>query len=150
MTKRFGPTARARRRDLEFDRGEFVAIVGPSGSGKSTLLHLLAALDTPDAGTHRGQRHDLGHLTTATQQLPPHEIGLVFQLHNLIPRLTAPQNVEMAMFGTRRSRRERIARADELLEAVGLGGRGGGRPPTMSGGERQRVAIARASPTAPR
>jgi ABC-type lipoprotein export system ATPase subunit len=144
VTKHFGPTTVLDGADLQVDRGEFVALTGPSGAGKSTLLHLLAALDSQDAGTIVVDGRPVGrHLTRNSSGFRRDDVGMIFQLHNLIPRLTARQNIEMAMFGSRLSRRERIARADELLEAVGLGGLGGASPPTMSGGERQRVAIAR-------
>jgi ABC-type lipoprotein export system ATPase subunit len=144
VTKRFGPTLVLDGADLTVDRGEFVALTGPSGAGKSTLLHLLAALDSQDAGTVVVNGTPVGrHITRNSSGYRREQVGMIFQLHNLIPRLTARQNIEMAMFGSRLSRRERIARADELLAAVGLGGKGGALPPKMSGGERQRVAIAR-------
>ncbi|MBK9298401.1 MAG: ATP-binding cassette domain-containing protein [Candidatus Microthrix sp.] len=124
---------------FDIKAGEFVAISGPSGSGKTTLLHLLAALDRPDTGTIRVAGHDLVHLHRLTEYRR-NQIGLVFQLHNLIPRLTSRQNVAIAMFGTGLGHRERARRAEELLATVGLAHRAGSKPPTMSGGERQRVA----------
>jgi putative ABC transport system ATP-binding protein len=128
---------------LTVERGESVAVTGPSGCGKSTMLHLLAALDVPTSGVIRIDGEDL----TRISDLPGfrrRRIGLVFQLHNLLPQLSAAQNVEIAMFGTGLSRSQRRARAWELLSDVDLGGRER-RPPTkLSGGERQRVAIARA------
>lgn len=135
--------------DLEIGRGEFVAVTGPSGCGKSTLLHLLAALDRPDRGQLIVDGNDLTRL--------PHpdlyrrqEVGLVFQLHDLLAHLTAEQNVEIAMFGTHRGRREQRATARELLADTGLAGKEQRRPPELSGGERQRVAIARALANEPR
>lgn len=129
--------------DLDVQAGELVAITGRSGAGKSTLLHLLAALDTPDHGSIEVLGHDLSHL-----HRPDHyrrnEVGLVFQLHNLLARLDARRNVEMPMFGTQRHRRARRERAGQLLVDVDLGGKEHRRPPELSGGERQRVAIARA------
>jgi putative ABC transport system ATP-binding protein len=129
--------------NLTVERGESVAVTGPSGCGKSTMLHLLAALDVPTSGVIRIGGEDL----TRIRDLPGfrrRRIGLVFQLHNLLPQLSAAQNVEVAMFGTGLSRRQRRARAWELLSDVDLGDREQ-RPPTkLSGGERQRVAIARA------
>ena len=129
--------------NLTVARGECVAVTGPSGCGKSTMLHLIAALDHPTSGSVRVGGFDIAHIKNpATYRRE--QIGLVFQLHNLLPQLTAAQNVEIAMFGTRLSRAQRRARAFELLADVDLAGREN-RPPTkLSGGERQRVAIARA------
>jgi len=128
---------------LSVGRGEWVAVNGPSGCGKSTLLHLLAALDVPTSGTVEVFGEDLAHLRSPAQ-FRRTSVGLVFQLHNLLPQLTAAQNVEIAMFGRLRDRTERHARAYRLLADVDLAGRES-RPPTrLSGGERQRVAIARA------
>jgi putative ABC transport system ATP-binding protein len=129
--------------DLVVGTGEFVAVTGPSGCGKSTMLHLVAALDRPTSGTVRVAGHDLRrvHNLARYRRL---EVGLVFQLHNLLPQLSALQNVEVAMFGTARSLADRRRRARELLALVDLAGKEH-RPPTeLSGGERQRVAIARA------
>jgi ABC-type lipoprotein export system ATPase subunit len=128
---------------LRIEHGESVAVTGPSGCGKSTMLHLIAALDRPTSGIIR-----VGGVDLASQQdLPGYRrrhVGLVFQLHNLLPQLSAIQNVEVAMFGTSWSRRERRDRARALLADVDLAGLET-RPPTqLSGGERQRVAIARA------
>ena len=129
--------------DLSVARGEFVAVVGPSGCGKSTLLHLIAALDEPDAGSiHVG-----GHALETHRELShyrSHHVGMVFQLHNLLPTLTAIENVQVPMFELGLSAGERRERAGALLRAVGLEGRERNRPPQLSGGERQRVAIARA------
>ena len=128
---------------LSVGRGEWVAVNGPSGCGKSTLLHLLAALDVPTSGTVEVFGDDLAHLRSPAQ-FRRTSVGLVFQLHNLLPQLTAAQNVEIAMFGRLRDRAERHERAYRLLADVDLAGRES-RPPTrLSGGERQRVAIARA------
>jgi len=129
--------------DLAVRSGEFVAIVGPSGCGKSTLLNLLGALDEPDDGTllvggHDLRSHrDLDHVRAI-------DVGLVFQLDNLLPTLSALENVEVPMVGVVRSARTRRERALELLGEVGMADRAGSRPPALSGGERQRVAIARA------
>jgi putative ABC transport system ATP-binding protein len=128
---------------LEVGRGEYVALTGDSGSGKSTLLHLLAALDRADAGHIVIDGHDLDrhhHLDEYRRR----SIGLVFQLHNLLPNLTARQNVEVAMYGTGRRRASRVERSLELLGDLGLGEFADVNPPRLSGGERQRVAIARA------
>jgi putative ABC transport system ATP-binding protein len=128
---------------LSVARGEWVAVNGPSGCGKSTLLHLLAALDAPTSGRIEVLGNDLVHLRNPAR-FRRNSVGLVFQLHNLLPRLSAAQNVEIAMFGRWRGRAERHDRAYRLLADVDLAGRER-RPPTrLSGGERQRVAIARA------
>jgi putative ABC transport system ATP-binding protein len=129
--------------DLTIANGEFVAIVGPSGCGKSTLLHLVAALDQPDAGEIRVAAHDLSSRKDLNHYRARH-VGMVFQLHNLLPALTALENVQVPMFELSRAPRDRRRRARELLRLVGLEGREGNRPPELSGGERQRVAIARA------
>jgi putative ABC transport system ATP-binding protein len=119
--------------------GEFVSITGPSGCGKSTLLHAIAALERPDSGEivvdgeEITRKRDLSHYRA-------HHIGLVFQLHNLLPNLTASENVQVPMYEAGQRRR----RAQELLTLVDLGDKLGKRPTELSGGERQRVAIARA------
>lgn len=129
--------------DVVVSQGECVAVTGPSGCGKSTMLHLIAALDRPTSGTLRVDGTDLAAVTNVAAYRREH-VGLVFQLHNLLPQLTAVQNVEIAMFGTGRSRTQRHRQALGLLAEVDLAGRED-RPPTkLSGGERQRVAIARA------
>jgi putative ABC transport system ATP-binding protein len=133
---------------LRVASGELVALTGSSGSGKSTLLNLIGALDTPDAGTITVDGQRLDDLDSPSEYRAA-MIGFVFQSHNLLPTLTASENVQMAMFG-RRPRRDRRGRADELLAEVGLGGRVDARPAVLSGGERQRVAIARALANEPR
>ena len=129
--------------DLDVAEGEFVAIVGPSGCGKSTLLHLIAALDEPDDGSIEVAGHELASGHDLTHYRARH-VGMIFQLHNLLPTLTAEENVQVPMLELGLSRRERRFRAKQLLSAVGLSGREHSRPPELSGGERQRVAIARA------
>ena len=129
--------------DLTVAPGELVSVVGPSGCGKSTLLHLRAALDRPDEGIIRVAGHSLGDDPNLDHSRARH-VGIVFQLHNLIPSLSAAENVEVPMFETARGRRERTTRARELLHRVGLEDRARSRPAELSGGERQRVAIARA------
>ena len=134
---------------LRAGAGEFVAITGPSGCGKSTLLNLVGALDRPDSGAILvgGQRvdelRDPAEYRAAT-------VGFVFQFHNLVPVLSAVENVQVPMIGRGRSRAERERRARELLAEVGLAHRATSRPPTLSGGERQRVALARALANEPR
>jgi putative ABC transport system ATP-binding protein len=135
--------------DLEIRQGEMVSMTGPSGCGKSTLLHLLAALDAPTSGSIRVEGHDvvaLDHPNLYRREV----VGLVFQLHNLLPRLSLLGNVEIAMMGSRRPRRERGRHALELLDEVGLGSLAHRHPTQLSGGERQRVAIARAMANDPR
>ena len=129
--------------DLSVSAGEFVAITGPSGCGKSTLLSLLAALDGPTSGTIRVGSYELQQLKNA-DRFRRQEVGLVFQLHNLLPRLSALGNVEIAMMGSDRPRAERARRAQSLLRDVGLTDLSDRRPTQLSGGERQRVAVARA------
>lgn len=128
---------------VRIDPAEWVAITGPSGSGKSTLLQLFAAIDQPSSGQILFKGTDLSGMRHL-DQYRRHDVGLVFQLHNLLTHLTAARNVEVAMFGTGRSRRSRRARALELLDLVDLADQHDRTPPEMSGGERQRVAIARA------
>jgi putative ABC transport system ATP-binding protein len=128
---------------LSIARNEYVAITGPSGSGKSTLLNLLAALDRPDRGQVIVDGINLTHKRHLARYRRD-EVGLVFQLHNLLPHLDVRRNIEIAMFGTPLRRKQRQARADDLLASVDLAGKEDRRPPELSGGERQRVAIARA------
>ncbi|MDA8310481.1 MAG: ABC transporter ATP-binding protein [Actinomycetota bacterium] len=139
----YGPVVALDGIELTVAEGEWLAVSGPSGSGKSTLLSLVAALDQPDRGEvrYRGRAlSDDRHLDRYRRN----EVGLVFQLHNLVAHLDARQNVEIAMFGTHRHRAARRAAADELLEWMQLSEFASRRPSEMSGGERQRVAIARA------
>jgi putative ABC transport system ATP-binding protein len=129
--------------DLLVDPGDLVAIVGASGSGKSTLLSILGGLDVPSAGRAVVANHDLGQLTRAERTRYRREVvGIVWQQtsQNLLPYLTAAENVELPM--VLEGRRDRGARAAELLDLVGLGDRGDHRPERLSGGEQQRVAIA--------
>jgi putative ABC transport system ATP-binding protein len=126
---------------LRLAPGELVALTGRSGSGKSTLLNLIGALDRPDAGKISVDGRALDGDGDAYRA---ETVGFVFQFHNLIPVLSASENVQVPMIGRGRSRSERAERADELLGEVGLAARAGAFPPTLSGGERQRVAIARA------
>ncbi len=137
-------------RDVSFTvaPGELVALTGSSGSGKSTLLNLIGALDTPDAGSLSVDGRRLDELESPADYRAE-TIGFVFQSHNLLPTLTASENVQVAMFG-RLPRAERVTRAEELLREVGLESRADARPGVLSGGERQRVAIARALANEPR
>jgi putative ABC transport system ATP-binding protein len=128
---------------LTVAQGEYVALTGPSGCGKSTFLHLVAALELPDSGVLRVGGDDLAQLDDMNRYRRE-RVGLVFQLHNLLPHLTALDNVEIAMLGTKTSQQDQRERARELLAEVDLVGRQDRRPPQLSGGERQRVALARA------
>jgi putative ABC transport system ATP-binding protein len=123
-------------------RGEFAAVMGPSGCGKSTLLHLVAALDVPTSGKIIVNGRDLR--SAGNERFRRSEVGLVFQLHNLLPHLNALENVVMPMFSNGNGHREQRQRARELLEEVGLSTKEKMTPPRLSGGERQRLAIARA------
>jgi ABC-type lipoprotein export system ATPase subunit len=122
---------------------EFVAVMGPSGCGKSTLLNLIGALDKPSTGKVIIDGQDLSALRDL-DRFRARTVGFVFQMHNLIPTLTATENVEVPMHGQGVGERERRNRADELLTMVGLQGRGHHLPSQLSGGQRQKVAIARA------
>jgi putative ABC transport system ATP-binding protein len=128
---------------LTIRRGEFVAITGPSGCGKSTLLHAIAALERPDSGSIvvNGEEITKGR---DLSRYRARAIGLVFQLHNLLPSLTALENVQVPMYETPLPASKRRERARELLARVDLGDKVNKRPTQLSGGERQRVAIARA------
>ncbi|HUY21131.1 MAG TPA: ABC transporter ATP-binding protein [Acidimicrobiales bacterium] len=137
--------------DLDVAPGEFISIEGPSGSGKSTLLQLLGALDVPSKGTVLFDGHELGSASDATlTRIRSAEIGFVFQQFNLIPTLTAAENVGIAMVPGRLSKTDRRRRSAELLERVGLGPRVDHLPSRLSGGEQQRVAVARALANKPR
>lgn len=137
--------------DLRIAAGEFVAICGPSGCGKTTLLNLIAAIDRPDAGTLDVAGRSLMDISVAeADTFRRSVIGLVFQLHNLLPDLTALENVEVPMLGSGRPPRRRRERARALLERVGVSQREHALPTVLSGGERQRVAIARALVNEPR
>ena len=129
--------------DLDVASGELLAIVGPSGCGKSTLLHLIAALERADEGSIRINGRDIEHSANLSRYRA-REVGLVFQLDNLLTSLTASENVQVPMFETGLKTGERRKRAAELLSLVGLEGKDGSLPSQLSGGERQRVAIARA------
>ncbi len=131
--------------DLEIKRGEFTAIVGPSGSGKTTLLNIIGGLDRPTSGKVEVDGNDIASLSdNQLIDFRKKHIGFVFQSYNLIPVLTAKENVEFVMLLQKRSKAERDSRTRELMEAVGLADRMQNRPSELSGGQQQRVAVARA------
>jgi len=137
--------------DLSIEPGEFVAVVGPSGSGKTTLLGLLAGLDAPSAGSVRIDGRDLGALTEDERAVfRAGNVGFVFQTFQLMPTLTALENVLVPLELAGRADREAEARARDLLGRVGLADRLGHYPVQLSGGEQQRVALARAFANHPR
>jgi ABC-type lipoprotein export system ATPase subunit len=131
--------------DVSFvvDPGEFVALAGPSGSGKTTLLQLIGSLDRPSSGSIHVDDVAVDELSNPAR-FRRGTVGFVFQLHYLLPALSAQQNVELPMIAAHVPRQERAKRSLELLAEVGLGNRARDLPAELSGGERQRVAIARA------
>ncbi len=136
---------------LQIEEGEFTAIVGPSGSGKTTLLNMLGGLDVPTSGKITINGTSLGELGGKELiDFRLRNIGFVFQAYNLIPVLTASENIEFIMHLQGLSKAERDQRTNELLSAVGLDGRGNSRPAQLSGGQQQRVAVARALASKPR
>lgn len=136
--------------NLEVEQGEFTAIVGPSGSGKTTLLNMIGGLDQPTSGGVVVNGVDLSDLTGGElTEFRLQNIGFVFQAYNLIPVLTAEENVEFIMLLQNRAKSERQSRVKELLTSVGLGDRMRNRPSQLSGGQQQRVAVARALASKP-
>jgi putative ABC transport system ATP-binding protein len=136
--------------DLSIARGEFVALMGPSGSGKSTLLNLIAGIDRPTSGSLRIEDREIGELSERELDLwRNRSIGFVFQFYNLIPVLSAEENVEVPLLLWPLSQAERRERVRAALRVVGLEPRLDHRPGQLSGGEQQRVAIARALVTDP-
>jgi putative ABC transport system ATP-binding protein len=130
---------------FDIDEGEFLALMGPSGSGKSTLLNLIAGLDKPDSGAIRIGDIDITTLSEAELTLwRASNVGFVFQFYNLIPVLTAFENVELPLLLTSLSRKERKAHVETALQVVNLTDRADHYPSQLSGGQQQRVAIARA------
>lgn len=130
---------------LDVNRNEYVAIMGPSGSGKSTLMNIIGCLDTPTKGQYILNNQDVSRLSDdRLAEVRNREIGFVFQQFNLLPRVTCLQNVELPLIYSGLPRRERRKKAEEALQAVGLGDRMTHKPNELSGGQRQRVAVARA------
>lgn len=137
--------------DLIITEGEFTALVGPSGSGKTTMLNIIGGLDRPTEGTVAVGGQDISQLSdNQLIDFRKDNIGFVFQAYNLIPVLTAQENVEFVMLLQNRSKQERDARVEELMEAVGLSDKLDKRPSQLSGGQQQRVAVARALAPKPR
>jgi putative ABC transport system ATP-binding protein len=135
---------------LTMQRGDFVALMGPSGSGKSTLLNLIAGIDTPDAGVLRIGGVDIADLgESALAKWRAENVGFIFQFYNLMPVLTAFENIELPLLLTSLSSRERQEHVDLVLSLVGLTDRAEHYPSQLSGGQQQRVAIARALVTDP-
>jgi putative ABC transport system ATP-binding protein len=137
--------------NLTFEEGEFSAVVGPSGSGKTTFLNMVGGLDSPTKGEIIVNNTNIGELKSSSLiDFRMWNIGFVFQAYNLIPVLTAIENVEFVMQLQGRPKKERRARAKALLESVGLGDRINSRPGRLSGGQQQRVAVARALASKPK
>ncbi len=136
--------------NLSIDKGEFVAITGPSGSGKSTLMNILGLLDSPTSGSYDLDGKDVAHLGEKTlAQIRNKKIGFVFQSFNLLNRTSALDNVALPLIYSGVERPERLKRAQNSLEKVGLGEKLNSHPNQLSGGQQQRVAVARALVTGP-
>ena len=136
--------------NLEFNKGEFTAIVGPSGSGKTTLLNMIGGLETPTSGTVEVDGVDINSLSSNKLiEFRLKNIGFVFQAYNLIPVLTAKENVEFVMQLQNWDKNKMNDRTESLLKSVGLGDRLNSRPNQLSGGQQQRVAVARALASKP-
>lgn len=137
--------------DLTIEKGSFEALMGPSGSGKSTLLNLIAGLDSPSSGTLQVAGSDVGKLRENERaRWRANNVGFIFQTYNMMPVLSAVENVALPLLLTKLSRKERTERAETALEAVGLKDRMKHYPRELSGGQEQRVAIARAIVTDPK
>lgn len=135
---------------LDIYKNEYVALMGPSGSGKSTLMNILGCLDTPTSGTYTLNNTEVAQMSDdELAEVRNKEIGFIFQTFNLLPRLTAWENVAMPLVYAGKKRQSRYDTAMQMLEAVGLGSRANHKPNELSGGQRQRIAIARALVNSP-
>ena len=145
ITKSFGSLQVLKGIDLQIEKGEVVSIVGPSGAGKTTLLQIMGTLDTPDTGSVRIDDTDVTRLSEKEMaRFRNQHLGFVFQFHQLLPEFTALENVMIPALIANQSQKETRARAQELLEFLGLADRAEHKPNELSGGEKQRVAVARA------
>lgn len=145
ITKSFGSLQVLKGIDLTINKGEVVSIVGPSGAGKTTLLQIMGTLDSADSGRVLIGGTDVTRLkSNALARFRNHQIGFVFQFHQLLPEFTARENVMIPAFIAGKGRKEAGQRADELLAFMGLSERADHKPAELSGGEKQRVAVARA------
>lgn len=145
ITKSFGNLQVLKGIDLHIGKGEIVSIVGPSGAGKTTLLQIIGTLDRPDSGSVTVDGIDVSGLSTnKLSDFRNRHIGFVFQFHQLLPEFTALENIMIPAFIAGKGRNEAKARAEELLQFLGLADRANHKPNELSGGEKQRVAVARA------
>jgi lipoprotein-releasing system ATP-binding protein len=145
ITKSFGSLQVLKGIDLNIDKGEVVSIVGPSGAGKTTLLQIIGTLDAPNSGTVRVDGIDTTTLSqNKLSDFRNQHLGFVFQFHQLLPEFTAIENIMIPAYIAGRSNKEAKARAEELLQFMGLTDRAQHKPAELSGGEKQRVAVARA------
>ena len=145
ITKSFGSLQVLKGIDLHIDKGEIVSIVGPSGAGKTTLLQIIGTLDKPDTGTVCVDGIDTTTLSQkALSDFRNRHLGFVFQFHQLLPEFTAVENIMIPAFIAGTAKKEARARAEELLQFMGLSDRAHHKPAELSGGEKQRIAVARA------
>ena len=145
ITKSFGSLQVLKGINLQIEKGEVVSIVGPSGAGKTTLLQIMGTLDTPDTGSVRIDDTDVTRLSEKEMaRFRNQHLGFVFQFHQLLPEFTALENVMIPALIANQSQKETRARAQELLDFLGLADRAEHKPNELSGGEKQRVAVARA------
>jgi len=150
ITKSFGKLQVLKGIDLHIGKGEVVSIVGPSGAGKTTLLQIIGTLEKPDTGTIVIDGTDVSGLSqTKLSDFRNRHIGFVFQFHQLLPEFTALENIMIPAFIAGKGRKEAKARAEELLQFMGLSERAAHKPSELSGGEKQRVAVARALVNSP-